>query len=116
MAPLHFTLSNKLKLLIIPDTQGHLDGHTIITHTYSIFLDVDAGNPLLARSKESTLHLEIINDPNYYGFITFEIPGRLFIYTSDGQKELSTDEASELIEHLGNVRDNPALWNNLNTG
>jgi hypothetical protein len=114
MAPLYFTLSNQLKLMVIPDTQAHLDGHTIITHTYSIFLDTGKGNPLFARSKESTLHLETIKDPNYYGYITFEIPGRLFIYTSEGPKELSADEATELIDHLSNIRDNPALWNNLN--
>lgn len=99
--------------MVIPDTQAHLDGHTIITHTYSIFRDNGAGNPLLARSKESTLHLEKIDDPDYYGFITFEKPGSLFTYTADGQQELTSEEATELIEHLSDVRDNPQLWNQL---
>lgn len=111
MKILHFTLTNNLKVLVIPDTQAHLDGHTILTYTYSVFLDIDAGNPLIARSKESSLHLEQINDPNYYGYITFEKPGTLFTYTADGQKELNSNEVTELIEHLSDVRDNPALWN-----
>jgi hypothetical protein len=111
MNPLYFTVGDHLKLMVIPDTQAHLDGHTIITHTYSVFLDNGAGNPLIARSKESSLHLEEIKDPDYCGFITFEIPGSLFTYTADGQRELSSEEATELIEHLSNVRDNPALWN-----
>jgi len=115
MKPLFFTLENKLPVMIIPDTQAHLDGHEIITYTYSIFLNIGAGNPLLARSKESTLHLEHIKDPNYFGFITFEKPGSLFTYTADGQRELDTDEITELIEHLSNVRDNPALWNTEDT-
>jgi len=111
MKPLYFTVAQNLKLMIIPDTQAHLDGHTIITHTYSVFRDTGSGNPLLARSKESTLHLERIDDPAYYGFITFEKPGALFTYTADGQQDLQPEEVNELIEHLSNVRDNPPLWN-----
>lgn len=99
--------------MVIPDTQAHLNGHTIITRTYSIFRDNGAGNPLLSRSKENTLHLEKIDDPDYYGFITFEKPGSLFTYTADGQQDLTSEEATELIEHLSDVRDNPQLWNQL---
>lgn len=113
MKTLYFTLASNLKVMVIPDTQAHLDGHTIITHTYSVFKDTGMGNPLIARSKESTLHLEQIKDPGYYGFITFENPGRMFSYTADGQQELTSEEVTELIEHLSNVRDNPALWTEL---
>jgi hypothetical protein len=111
MKALYFKLENSMKFMVIPDTQAHLNGHTIITHTYSIFRDTGADNPLLARSKESTLHLEQIKDPEYFGFITFELPGSMFSYTADGQQELETDEVEELIEHLSHVRDNPSLWN-----
>lgn len=113
MTPLHFTLSNSRKIMAIPDTQAHVDGHPIVTYTYSIFYDIDAGNPLISRSKESTLHLEGITDPNYYGYITFERPGSLFSYTPDGQKNLTRTEVEEVIEHLSDIRDNPALWNGL---
>ncbi|WCT14934.1 hypothetical protein [Mucilaginibacter jinjuensis] len=111
MKPLYFTIDNGLQLMVIPDTQAHLDGHTIITRTYSVFRDIGAGNPLISRSKESTLHLERINDPEYYGFITFELPGSIFTYTADGQLELTSEETTELIEHLSDIRDNPSLWN-----
>ena len=111
MEPLFFSLSSHLPLMVIPDTMAHLDGHTIITRTYSIFKDIGAGNPLLSRSKENTLHLEHIKDPEYFGYITFEQPGRLFDCTADGQQELTIDETAELIEHLSTIRDNPALWN-----
>jgi hypothetical protein len=110
MKPLYFTLQNKLRVMVIPDTQAHLDGHPVITHTYSIFRDNSLGNPLLARSKESTLHLEKIHDPDYCGFLTFELPDSLFSYTADGHQQLSSNEANELIEHLSSIRDNPALW------
>ncbi|WP_147425628.1 hypothetical protein [Mucilaginibacter gracilis] len=97
--------------MVIPDTQAHLDGHSIITYTYSIFLDIDAGNPMVSRSKESTLHLEDIKDPNYYGYITFERPDSIFGYTPDGEQQLTRNEVEEVIEHLSDIRDNPALWN-----
>ncbi len=111
MIPLYFKLGDGLSFMIIPDTAAHLDGHVIITHTYSVFKDTGLGNPLAARSKESTLHLEAITDPNYYGYITFEMPNRLFTYTADGQLELSSDEVEQIIEMLSHVRTNPALWN-----
>src|SRR3978361_828729 len=100
MTPLFFTLENRLPLMVIPDTQAHLDGHAILTYTYSIFLDMGHGDPLLSRSTESTLHLEKINDPDYYGYVTFEKPGHLFTYTADGQRELNDEEVNELIVQL----------------
>ena len=96
MNPLFFRLYTNLQLMIIPDTQAHLDGHTIITHTYSIFKDMSIGNPLVARSQESSLHLERIDDPNYYGYITFEISDRLFIYTADGALQLEDGDVEKV--------------------
>lgn len=110
MKPLSITLNDGLKLMVIPDTTAHLDGHTVLTYTYSIFRDIGAGNPLISRSRESTLHLEEINDPEYYGFLTFEKPGKLFTYTTDGRQELDSAQVRELIEHLSDIRDNPASW------
>jgi len=111
MVPLYFKLPGGLLLMIIPDTAAHLNGHAVITHTYSIFKDTGSGTPFVARSKESTLHLESINDPNYYGYITFEMPEKLFTYTADGLADLKAEEVEQVIELLSHVRTNPALWN-----
>ncbi|MBE9663163.1 hypothetical protein [Mucilaginibacter myungsuensis] len=113
MTTLFFQLQRQLSLMIVPDTLAHLNGHTIITHTYSIYKDTGMGDPLLSRSKESTLHLEKIDDPNYFGFITFEMPDKLFSYTADGALELEAGEAQEIIEFLSDVRTNPSLWKNI---
>ena len=110
MTPLFFTLENRLPLMVIPDTQAHLDGHTILTYTYSIFLDIGHGNPGMSRSKESGLHLEKNKDPDYFGYLTFEKPGTLFSYTADGQREFTTEEVNELIEQISHIRDNPENW------
>jgi hypothetical protein len=106
MSPIFFTLHNDKHLMIIPDTQAHLNGHEVITFTYSIYNDKQDGAPNPALGKESALHLENNSDPDYYGFITFEKPGSLFTYTSDGQLELTAEESNEVIEHLSHIRDN----------
>jgi hypothetical protein len=113
MKPIFFTLGERLPLMIIPDTQAHLNGHTIITHTYSIYLDIDNGNPEQALTKETTLHLERIKDPDYYGYITFEQTGQIFTYTPDGQKNLNDDQIEQIIENVSHVRDNPSIWQHL---
>jgi hypothetical protein len=106
MSPIFFTLYNDKHLMIIPDTLAHLNGHEIITFTYSIYNDKQDGSTNPAQGKESTLHLENNPDPDYYGFITFEKPGSLFTYTSDGILELTAEESNEVIEHLSHIRDN----------
>jgi hypothetical protein len=111
MAPLFCTIGS-LALAIIPDTQAHLNGHVIITHTYSIFLKSKNNNAQLMRSRESVLHLEINPDPDYFGYITFEMPDKLFSYTADGARELVSDEVEQLIEFLSDYRNNPGLWKN----
>jgi len=96
--------------MVIPDTTAHVNGHPVLTYTYSIFLDNGLNSPLQVRSKESVLHLEKIDDPNYLGYITFEKPGQLFNYTADTDNVLSSDEVQEIIENLTEIRDNPSLW------
>lgn len=96
MKPIHLALSNKLPLVVVPDTRAHLDGHAVITHTYSVFRDSG--------------HNPEVNNRDYYGIITFEKPGHLFTYTAGEVLALETEEVSELIEKISHVRDNPTLW------
>lgn len=110
MVPIKISLGNRKKLLVLPDTIAHLDGHAILTFTYSIFLDDGFNTPQQNRKRENTLHLDSNSDPNYLGFITFEKPGHVFTYTADGERELGVDEVEEIIENLSHLRDNPSLW------
>ncbi len=86
--------------MIIPDVQAHLNGHTVLTYTYSIFLDNNKRDPKQVLSKESSLHLQRIRDPDYFGYITFEKFGPRFTYTADGKQELNADEMEQLVEQL----------------
>lgn len=99
--------------MVIPDTQAHLNGHAIITYTYSIFRDTGRAAAELEKSKSGELHLTKHNDPDYMGYITFEDPGKLFTYTADGKEDLTADQVEQAIEHISHYRDNPNLWRHL---
>jgi len=109
MKPLYFTIGKHLPLMVIPDSQAHLNGHTVLTYTYSIYKKkTENDNEFL--EKESTLHTEKKHDPNYMGFVTFEQPGKLFSYTADGAEDLTSDEVEEIIEVISHYRDSPKMW------
>jgi hypothetical protein len=100
MAPLFFSLGNRLQLMVIPDSDAHLNGQTILTTTYSIFLDLAYGDPDQSKSKEGSLHLDRIKDPDYFGYLMLQKPGSRLIYIEDGKKHLSPDELEQLIEQI----------------
>ena len=108
MKPIYFTLGDDLQLMIIPDTQAHVDGHPVITYTYSIFRNKE--DPFYAEMKESRLHLSKNNDPDYFGFITFEQPDKIFSYTADGFNTLTREEIEVLIEKISEYRNAPQKW------
>lgn len=96
--------------MIIPDTQVHMDGHPVLTYTYSVYRDKQDKALQQAEAKQSRLHLEQNNDPDYMGYITFELPGKLFNYTPDGSERLNSDELEETIEMISEYRDKSSLW------
>ena len=100
MAPLFFSLSNLLQLMVIRDSEAHLNGQSVLTKTYSIFQDMASRDPRQSKSKEGTLHLERINDPEYYGFLSLSTPNFKYTYTGDGPNNLSEDEAEQLIAQI----------------
>lgn len=56
------------------------------------------------------LHLEMNNDPNYFGYITFEMPDKLFVYIAEGSRGLIKEQVKMIIEFFSDYRTNPALW------
>lgn len=115
MTPLFFKLTRGPSLMVVPDTEAHLDGHTIITYTYSIFADKDDNDPRQAIAKEKSLHLARHNDPDYFGYISFEQSGRMFTYIADGAIELENGQVEEVIQNLTRIRENPALWQHIDS-
>jgi hypothetical protein len=110
MTPIFFTVGAKLPVMVIPNTEAHIDGHPVLTYTYNLYFDEGFEDPATLRLKEKELLLDKKKSPNYMGFITFEDPGKLFTYTADGQMELSSDQVQEIIENISHYRDHPGLW------
>jgi len=110
MKPIFTTVGDNHHLLIIPDSEASANGHAVLTYTYSIYTDHYNGSGEFIEKKERKLHLEIKNDPDYLGYITFEQPGKLFSYTADGPDEIPGDEVQEIIEIINHYRDTPRLW------
>lgn len=110
MQPIFFTVGAKLPLMVIPDSQAHMDGHPVLTYTYSIYRDKHPANQEQIDSKANELLLEKKHDPDYMGTITFELPGKLFDYEPAEEQELTSDEVEEAIEQITHYRETPGMW------
>ena len=109
MKPFSLTIDNNLDILVIPDSYGHMNGHPVLTYSYSIYKNVNKYDPVAMHEKEDNLHLEDRNDPNFMGVIIFESPDRLFTYEA-GQMPLSSEEVEEIIEKITQYRNTPSMW------
>ena len=48
MQPIYFEVDNHLPLMIVPESDAHMDGHPILTYRYAIYKDLDNGSqPLI---------------------------------------------------------------------
>jgi hypothetical protein len=108
MRPFNLTVAQSLNLTIIPDSDAHMDGHPVLTYSYSIYKNEGLAAGDLSK-KENNVHLVQQGDPNYLGVILFEAPDRLFTYQA-GNQALSGDEVEELIEQITHYRNTAAMW------
>jgi hypothetical protein len=109
MTPIYFTVDRDLPIMVIPNVKVHMDGHTVLAYTYHIFYDSVSDNPASVVNNTTMISNKLSN-PDYFGFITFEDPDRLFSFTPEGNRELTRTELEEIIEQIKHYRDNPSLW------
>jgi len=109
MKPILMRLETDLPLKIVPDSDAHVDGHPVLTYSYSIYRQ-QQGNTPFDESPEELLIPEKTNNKDYLGTLKFEQPGKLFHYVADGQDALSSREIEEVIEHLSHYRNSPQMW------
>ncbi|WP_026898148.1 hypothetical protein [Daejeonella oryzae] len=115
---LNCILKSGLSLRIIPDSDIHLDGHPVLTWTYSIYRnkannssdnEYEIGNDQEKKSlNEDQSGLK--KDDSYLGYITVEQPQVKIVYMPEGEEALSAREVEEVIERIINYRNNPQLW------
>ena len=109
MKPFLITVDSGLKLMIVPDSDAHADGHPVLTYSYSIYKSKQADIYEPADSDTLLLAEKRVN-PDYRGTIIFEQPDKLFNYVDDGPERISPMEVQEAIEQITAYRDNPAIW------
>ncbi|MFD2866368.1 hypothetical protein ACFSYC_16855 [Mucilaginibacter antarcticus] len=85
-----------------------MDGHPILTHSYSLYRQTESDDVKIIVSEDDEKKQA---NPNYLGYITFEIPGRVFHYIADGQEDLPAEEIELIVEQITYYRDRPDLWN-----
>ncbi|WP_413667124.1 hypothetical protein ACEN9X_21695 [Mucilaginibacter sp. Mucisp86] len=109
MKPFFITTAKNLTLIIMPESDAHMDGHPVLTYSYSIYRR-DAYTLSQLNQPDKLLQLSKKNNPDYLGYITFEQPGKVFNYVADGEDALSADEVVEVIEEINHFRNTPQLW------
>ena len=107
MKPIYIKVNKNKPLMVIPDADGHMDGHPVLTYTYALY-DYNGNDP--SPDMDTLLSPDRKDRPDYMGTLTFEQPGKLFSYAADGQQKLSSGELEEAIEQITHYRENPNLW------
>lgn len=112
MNSFYITINKNDQFLIVPDVEGHMDGHPVLTYIYSIFSE-DKDEPFTGagvRKKQNTLHLDKSINKNYFGYVKFDLPGKIFTYMPGDYNRLSAHEIEEVVQHISHYRDNPQQW------
>lgn len=109
MQPLYLEAGNYPPVMIVPESEAHMDGHPILTYSYAIYKEPDRNGHNFTDA-DQLLTADKKNHPDYLGTLKFEQPGKLFSYEADGQQVLPNGAIQEIIEKLTHYRENPALW------
>jgi len=109
MSPIFFTVDHNMPLMIVPNVEVHLNGHTVLTYTYDVFLNKNEQNALQGNTLNDVIK-DKANNAGYLGFITFERKDNNYKYSGDGAVQLSRAIIEEIIEKIKLYRQNPGSW------
>jgi hypothetical protein len=110
MKPFFVTVAYNLHLAILPETELRMDGHPIITYSYSIFKRVKSALNIKPAAAEIRRLFKKNGNPDYLGHINCEVPGTVFNYITDGEDTLTRREIEQVIDEINRYRDSPATW------
>lgn len=110
MKPFYCTLKSQLSIMVIPDADAHMDGHPVLTYSYTLYKSKSDGGSASKITIDHLLSADKIKNPNYLGTIYFDQPDKAFSYTSEGAERLEVEQVQEIIEEITRYRKNPAIW------
>lgn len=110
MSPFFFTINSDMPVMVIPDTQAHMDGHPVVTYSYTLYRSQPGESEFKMSSVDKLLSPDKVKRTDYLGTLYFEQPYKSFSYTADGLNELDIDDVQQIIDMITAYRMNPEVW------
>ena len=110
MTPFFCKLPSDLTVMVIPDTQAHVDGHPVLTYSYTLYQAQPGHSEVEMSSTDQLLAPEKTKHKDYLGTIYFEQPYKSFSYTADGMNQLDVEDVEQVIGKITEYRLNQELW------
>jgi hypothetical protein len=104
-------LGSGSNIVIVPKMKVEQDGHPILVYQYDIYRASESSIKDMLPLKAVLSEDEKKIDPDYVGVLTFEIPGKLFTYDFQENKELDTADEQEIISLVTDIRESSGSWN-----
>ena len=110
MTPIQIRINDTL-FIVVPETRFESDGHPILTYNYHLFKTEDDDEPHAPQpTVQAMFYDKSVENPYYYGYVSFVYPDKLFSYTSNDERHLPSDVVEEVIEKITYYREHPNLW------
>jgi hypothetical protein len=110
MTPFYCTISGGMTVMVIPDTQAHVDGHPVLTYSYTLYRSMPSRPVEETAAVDKLLAPDKIKHKDYLGTIFFDQPYKAFSYTADGLNELEIEDVQLVIDQIIDYRMNSELW------
>ena len=110
MTPFFCKINNDVTIMVIPDTQAHVDGHPVLTYSYTLYRVQPGDSDVKMSSVDQLLVPDKIKHKDYLGTIYFDQPYKAFSYTADGMNQLDAEDVEQVIDLITEYRMNQELW------
>ena len=103
-------MHNITPIIVIPDVNAHVDGHPILTSSYTLYKSDRTHDKLHMLNTDKHLAPEKLKHPDYLGTVFYEESDRSISYSADGLNELSHYEVEDIIKQINSYRKNSGIW------
>jgi len=110
MTPFFCKLDSQITVMVIPDSQAHVDGHPVLTYSYTLYRSEAGHSYVELSSADQLLAPDKIKHKDYLGTIYFDQPYKSFSYTADGINQLDVEDVEQVIRMITEYRMNQKLW------
>ena len=110
MTPFFCKLNSETTIMVIPDTQAHVDGHPVLTYSYTLYRAEPGHSEVEMSSADQLMAPDKIKLKDYLGTIYFDQPYKSFSYTADGVNQMDVEDVEQVIGMITEYRMNQERW------